>query len=150
MSSTNFIPVNTRTRYQRTSYMRHSMEGICDFEVHGGDYSESVEVFHESYIAARKEMFEDMGWGEWSEEGDMGYQNYLRVLESGDYELGYYENEFFYRESAQIKCCDVWLSLGKFTNTCSVCSADYNGSGQRLAPRQFWGEETGEHWSECV
>jgi hypothetical protein len=45
--------------------MSHRMEGICDFEVHGGDYSESVEVFHESYITVCKEMFEDMGWGEW-------------------------------------------------------------------------------------
>ncbi len=25
------------------------------------------------------------------------------------------------------------------------CGADYNGSGQRLAPREQWGEETGEH-----
>ena len=150
MRSENFIPVSIRTRYQRTSYMRHDFEGICDFEVYGGDYSGGVEVFNESYIAARKEMFEDMGWGEWSEEGDKGYQNYLRVLESGDYELGYYENEFFYRESAKIKCCDVWLSLGKFTNTCSVCGVDYNGSGQLLAPRHCWGEETGEHWTECV
>ena len=61
MSSINFVPAQTKTRYQRTSYMSHSMEGICDFEVHGGDYSGGVEVFHESYIAARKEMFEDMG-----------------------------------------------------------------------------------------
>ena len=150
MSNENFKKAYIGTSYKRTTYMSHSFEGICNFEVNGGDYSGCVEVFNESYIAARKEMFEDMGWGEWSEDSDMGYQNYLRVLESGDYELGYYENEFFYRESAQIKCCDVWLSLGKFTNTCDKCGADYNGSGQLLAPRQFWGEETGEHWTNCL
>lgn len=150
MRSTNFKPVQTKTSYQRTTYMSHSFEGICNFEVNGGDYSESVEVFHESYIAARKQLFEDMSLGVWSKDSDIGYQNYLRVLESGDYELGYYENEFSYRESAQIKCCDVWLRLGKFTNTCDKCGADYNGSGQLLASRSQWGEETGEHWSECI
>ena len=149
MSSTNFKKAYTETGYRRTTYMSHSFKGICNFEVYGDDCSESIDVFHKSYVAARKEMFEDMGWGEWSEESDTGYQNYLRVLESGDYELGYYENEFFYRESAQIKCCDVWLSLGKFTNTCDKCGADYNGSGQLLSSRSQWGEETGEHWSEC-
>jgi hypothetical protein len=102
-------------------------------------------VFHESYVSSRKQLFEDMNLGEWSEENDMGYQNYLRVLESGEYKLGYYENEFSYRESAQIKCCDVWLSLGKFTNTCDKCGADYNGSGQLLSSRFQWCEETGEH-----
>lgn len=30
-----------------------------------------------------------------------------------------------------------------FTNTCE-CGADYNMSGQMLAPRHQWGEETGE------
>lgn len=28
---------------------------------------------------------------------------------------------------------------------CPVCHAEYNSSGQRLAPRAQWGEETGEH-----
>lgn len=150
MSNTNFRPAQTKMRYQRTSYMTHDYEGICSFEVYGDDYSKSIEVFHESYISSRKQLFKDMGLGVWSEDSDMGYQNYLRVLESGEYELGYYENEFSYRESAQIKCCDVWLSLGKFTNTCSMCGADYNGSGQLLASRSQWGEETGEHWSDCI
>ena len=37
-----------------------------------------------------------------------------------------------------------------FTNTCEWCGADYNSFGQKLAPRSQWGEETGEHWSECI
>ena len=150
MSNKNFIPAHTKTGYQRTTYMSHDFEGICNFEVHGDDYSESIDVFHKSYVASRKQLFKDMGLGKWKEESDIGYQNYLKVLESGDYKLGYYENEFSYRVSAQIKCCDVWLSLGSFTNTCSKCRADYNSSGQLLAPRNFWGEETGEHWTECM
>lgn len=48
-----------------------------------------------------------------------------------------------------IKCdCGSTVSAMNFTNTCD-CGIDYNGSGQRLAPRGQWGEETGEHWSEC-
>lgn len=150
MSSENFIPVHIKTGYQRTTYMSHDFEGICNFEVYGDDYSESIDVFHRSYIASRKQLFKDMGLGKWKEESDVGYQNYLRVLESGDYELGYYENEFFFREPAQIKCCHVWLSLGKFTNTCSECGADYNGSGQLLSSHDCWGEETVKRWIDYL
>tara|TARA_Y200000002_G_scaffold382867_1_gene401760 strand:+ start:629 stop:1072 length:444 start_codon:yes stop_codon:yes gene_type:complete len=145
----NYKKAYMKTRIQKTTYMTHDVEGLCTFEIHGGDYSENIETFQKGYVEERKEMFEDMGWGEWSEGGDMGYQNYLEVLESGDYKLGYYENEFSYRVPAQIKCCGKWMSLGKFTNTCK-CGADYNGSGQLLASRSHWGEETGEHWSECL
>tara|TARA_A100000164_G_scaffold85444_1_gene73142 strand:+ start:5404 stop:5793 length:390 start_codon:yes stop_codon:yes gene_type:complete len=129
--------------------MAHNAKDICNFEVQDSNCSESIEQFHKSYTASRKQLFEDMGWGPWTEVGDIGYQNYLEVLESGDYKLGYYENEFSYRVPAQIKCCGKWMSLGKFTNTCK-CGADYNSSGQLLASRDQWGEETGEHWTECL
>lgn len=49
-----------------------------------------------------------------------------------------------------LKCScgrEVWCT--EFTNTCN-CGADYNMSGQLLAPRSQWGEETGEHPSDCV
>ncbi|HUW57380.1 MAG TPA: hypothetical protein VMZ92_12155 [Planctomycetota bacterium] len=36
-----------------------------------------------------------------------------------------------------------------FTNTCD-CGADYNWSGMRLAPRECWGEETGETAAEIL
>jgi len=49
-----------------------------------------------------------------------------------------------------ITCCGDDLICWDFTNTCSTCDADYNSSGQRLAPRAQWGEETGEHWSDCL
>jgi len=35
------------------------------------------------------------------------------------------------------------VTCSGFTNTCR-CGADYNMSGQQLAPRSQWGEETGE------
>ena len=50
----------------------------------------------------------------------------------------------------EVRCCGAWFQVsGRFTTTCDRCEADYNGSGVRLAPRAQWGEETGEHWSEC-
>lgn len=45
--------------------------------------------------------------------------------------------------------CSDRVSLGGFTNTCE-CGADYSGSGQRLAPREFWGEETGESVADIL
>jgi hypothetical protein len=49
----------------------------------------------------------------------------------------------------EVRCCGQWLRCDRFTVTCDGCGTDYNQSGQALAPREFWGEETGEHWSEC-
>lgn len=47
-------------------------------------------------------------------------------------------------EPAIGKCaCGREVELWGFTNTCA-CGADYNSAGQRLAPREQWGEETGE------
>lgn len=39
--------------------------------------------------------------------------------------------------------CGRTVTCSSFTNTCD-CGADYNMSGSRLAPREQWGEETGE------
>ena len=44
----------------------------------------------------------------------------------------------------EVECCGEKLQCSGFTNTCPTCGADYNNSGQRLAPREQWGEETGE------
>jgi hypothetical protein len=40
--------------------------------------------------------------------------------------------------------CSAEVYLDRFTNTCSGCGRDYNSAGQELAPREQWGEETGE------
>jgi hypothetical protein len=45
--------------------------------------------------------------------------------------------------------CKAHVVLSGFTNTCD-CGADYNMSGQRLADRAQWGEETGETASDIL
>ena len=51
--------------------------------------------------------------------------------------------------SAVGRCeCGQDVSLDSFTCPCE-CGRDYNMDGTLLAPREQWGEETGEHWSEC-
>lgn len=52
--------------------------------------------------------------------------------------------ERWVRGYTEVKCCGEWLMCDRFTNTCPHCETDYNGSGQQLAPREQWGEETGE------
>lgn len=45
--------------------------------------------------------------------------------------------------------CGERVCLDGFTNTCD-CGADYNMSGQRLADRSQWGEETGETLADIL
>ena len=62
-----------------------------------------------------------------------------RVIDCGVLDVSY-----SYREPAIGRCsCGADVSLDGFTNTCR-CGADYNSAGQHLAPREQWGEETGE------
>lgn len=128
-----------------------SKELSFNFEVHDHNVVGDLEKFTDLYRKRRQQLWLDNGWndGVWSEEDDLGYRNFLNVVESGKYEMSYYENTFFDRVPAKIKCCDEWITLGKFTNTCSQCNSDYNSGGQLLAPRHQWGEETGEHWTDC-
>ena len=39
---------------------------------------------------------------------------------------------------SEVHCSSSWA------NECRSCGTEFNGSGQTLAPRHFWGEETGE------
>lgn len=69
-----------------------------------------------------------------------------------DYEdLGAEERINRWTEPSVGECekCGEQVSLYGFTNTCE-CGADYNMSGQRLAPRSQWGEETGENVSDIL
>lgn len=45
--------------------------------------------------------------------------------------------------------CGEEVYCDHFTNTCE-CGADYNMSGQRLAHRAQWGEETGETLADIL
>ena len=49
-----------------------------------------------------------------------------------------------------ITCCGRRLECPDFTNTCEICGADYNWAGDRLAPRDQWGEETGESAADIM
>jgi hypothetical protein len=54
------------------------------------------------------------------------------------------------REPAIGKCdCGREVELSGFTNTCD-CGRDYNWSGQLLASREQWGEETGECYVDVL
>ena len=120
------------------------------FTAKGSDLS--IKEFKEMFILERSKMhYNESAFvnGIYDKNKDLAYLNLLELLESGVYQMREIDYDYTYRVPAEIKCCGEWLSLGNFTNTCQHCEADYNGSGQRLASRQFWGEETGEHWSEC-
>jgi len=54
------------------------------------------------------------------------------------------------RERKTVTCsCGRSVYCSGFTNTCE-CGADYNMSGQRLADRSQWGEETGETADDII
>jgi hypothetical protein len=63
---------------------------------------------------------------------------------------GRVENETWVPGLTEVKCCGTWLACDRFTNTCHRCGRDYNWNGQALAPREFWGEETGETAGEIL
>lgn len=46
------------------------------------------------------------------------------------------------------RCAHLVTLEMPLANSCDGCDADYNMSGQRLAPRSLWGEETGESLSD--
>ena len=82
------------------------------------------------------------------------FSNCLQLTEAGRMvDEGVVDEVYRHYEPPVIECLrcqhevvleDAWLS------TCSHCGADYNGSGQLLAPRHLWGEETGEHPADLV
>jgi len=66
-------------------------------------------------------------------------------------DMGAIEHRHSYVEPAVGVCaCGALVELDRFTNTCGRCERDYNSSGQELAPREFWGEETGESVSDIL
>lgn len=51
------------------------------------------------------------------------------------------------RRPKTIRCCEQALTLwSSWANECPHCGTEYNGDGQALAPRDQWGEETGERF----
>lgn len=52
------------------------------------------------------------------------------------------------REPAECRCaCGATVVLwDTWATDCQRCGREYNGSGQELADRRFWGDETGERF----
>jgi len=78
----------------------------------------------------------------------------LRQWLDGTYDvvaLGVREYRHRYHQPAVGECvCGARVELDGFTNTCDRCGRDYNASGQLLAPRECWGEETGESLADIL
>jgi hypothetical protein len=70
----------------------------------------------------------------------LGKINGLTVLNRGVRALS---NTWVEPAIGECSDCGDEVVLSEFTNTCG-CGTDYNMSGQMLAPREQWGEETGE------
>lgn len=78
----------------------------------------------------------------------LAHQNYLFCLANPDKltDQGIVKREWTYYEPAEGRCsCGRIVILDYDPATCE-CGLDYNLSGQLLAPRRFWGEETGEQF----
>tara|TARA_B100000212_G_scaffold102737_1_gene75806 strand:+ start:4344 stop:4802 length:459 start_codon:yes stop_codon:yes gene_type:complete len=139
-----------RVKFKQTEIEKSWEYGRWNFTVKGS--VKDAAHFKEMFILERSKMhYNESAFvnGVYDENKDIAYLNLLEVLESGDYQMKEFDYDYIHRVPAELKCCDEWLSLGSFTNTCPHCGADYNGSGSLLASRSQWGEETGEHWSEC-
>tara|TARA_Y100000310_G_scaffold344035_2_gene454682 strand:- start:777 stop:1184 length:408 start_codon:yes stop_codon:yes gene_type:complete len=55
-----------------------------------------------------------------------------------------------YTDHAVGQCiCGKEVTLSNYTNTCE-CGTDYSIAGQRLAPREQWGWDTGESVSDIL
>lgn len=78
-----------------------------------------------------------------------GRENYKKCLDGTHHveRFGVAKSERWIRVPA-IGLCDAChaevVLRDSFTNACGACGIEYNGSGQHLAPRSQWGDETGE------
>lgn len=87
---------------------------------------------------------------DWDSLSECALKNLNRALMGELHFVGMQVREWEYLTPRIGKCpCGEEIYLDRFTNTCDGCGADYNSAGQRLAPREQWGWETGEHWTEC-
>jgi hypothetical protein len=91
---------------------------------------------------------------EWQSTGDGNYVSVPgtgRVVVETMIDDGIVEWPHSYTHPAVGECdaCRRHVTLDGFTNTCE-CGADYSMSGQRLASREQWGEETGESLADIL
>lgn len=68
-----------------------------------------------------------------------------------DIEIITQRNAEYFGSPAVGRChCGGDVELDGFTCTCDDCGRDYSRSGQELAPRSQWGEETGESLADIL
>lgn len=152
MSIKNYQPSEFITKYYKTTSISTPEDSngcSYDFRVEGNVMDE--QEFIDCYIQERIQMWNDFGYdkGTWSKNKDNGYQNLMKTLEANNYKFQHINWKSTHREPARGTCCGFNIELSAFTNTCHECGAEYNSGGQLLASRDFWGEETGEHWMDC-
>lgn len=120
---------------------------------------------HETYIEYRlcfdvadREPYSRCGWSfECDKHGNVdtskfqpaALENYRKCLlgEHATHKPYIDKHESDYKVCAIVECgCGHHVELFHYwLNTCEKCGQDFNGSGQELADRSQWGEETGEH-----
>lgn len=84
-----------------------------------------------------------------TEAAQRSYQRALEHEKNDGWTSELQVRHWHYREPGVLRCdCGRNVELEGFTCPCD-CGRDYNASGQLLAPREQWGEETGEHWTDC-
>lgn len=96
-------------------------------------------IIHNRETGEQKDFMKDFtNW-------DDAYKYKCKILDNME------DNEYsnWKRLDVVVVCCGEELVCSHFTNTCDICESDYNMTGEKLAPREYWGEETGEHWSDC-
>lgn len=81
----------------------------------------------------------------------------MRLLMPSELESNFIRRDFYGWDSdgnprtrGVLVCCGDELLCTGFTNTCPHCGDDYNMSGDLLAPRDQWGEETGESVADIL
>jgi len=64
--------------------------------------------------------------------------------------IQYYERDFKTPATMKCVCGEIVYMDNVMTNTCGKCARDYSIGGSLLAPREQWGEETGESYSDIA
>ena len=89
-----------------------------------------------------------------TEAAKQNYQKALEAVKTGEMEdNGVEERRHTYRVPGLIACdrCGHQVDIDdSWLNCCEHCGADYDGSGNLLAPRSQWGEETGESLADIL
>ena len=145
-----FIKSKSVTKTFKYLGVKRKGEQYTSWEIHGDNFNEesTLEDLVTAHNAAHSKLLANLGQPDrkWSDGEACLFMR--KALEEGG-QLVFRTETRTWRVSASLECCGERLSLGRFTNTCGSCGADYDGNGNRLAPRSQWGEETGETWNDC-